>query len=405
MATWYVSISTGNDANDGLAWATAKATIGAAVTASASDDTINIGEGVYKEFVSTTKTGLTLQGFGYVVVDGENARSLINGTYAPGMKLYDLGFRDSIGGRVVRLPFPTVVRCRFYNIIGGSLPPSDAYNSGISFEYGAVVTDCVFANCKNVGFPVSETGTKSILRNTWDSNCLVHMANISASSTIQFIDNIVSCPFYAWASYYGTLDYNDYYGSIYAWISGAWVLKTFGEWQTYTGKDAHSLNVLPQFLDETYNDLFLKSASLLKTASSTGIQMGWGRVGHHTNVLSTESQAATLTNVHIDDDGYYVLDAGQPNGTVLFDVIDLGASYNIRRLMWQATEDPWRSVIDSDDTTGTPLYKTIEYRYKTTSFLKGDALPAWNTAYNLQDINVTGRYFQWRVRLTTTSGP
>lgn len=58
--TYYVR-STGNDANDGLSIANAKATIQAAVNAASTGDVIDIGDGTYAENLSITK-GLTING-------------------------------------------------------------------------------------------------------------------------------------------------------------------------------------------------------------------------------------------------------------------------------------------------------------------------------------------------------
>lgn len=54
--------TTGNDSNDGLSWANAKLTIGAAITAAGVGSTINVGYGTYTENVVMDKAGLTLAG-------------------------------------------------------------------------------------------------------------------------------------------------------------------------------------------------------------------------------------------------------------------------------------------------------------------------------------------------------
>ena len=62
MATLYVR-KTGNDSNDGSTPALAKLTIGAALTAAANDDTIDIGVGTYSEEVTCgSLTGVIIQG-------------------------------------------------------------------------------------------------------------------------------------------------------------------------------------------------------------------------------------------------------------------------------------------------------------------------------------------------------
>jgi len=61
MATLYVS-KAGNDSNDGSTPVLAKLTIGAALTAASNNWTVIIGEGTYNEKISTSLTGVTIQG-------------------------------------------------------------------------------------------------------------------------------------------------------------------------------------------------------------------------------------------------------------------------------------------------------------------------------------------------------
>lgn len=71
MATQYVNGATGSDANDGLTEGTAKATIGAAITASVNGDFIYIkASATYSEqIVIPNNTGRRLVGYGTVITD------------------------------------------------------------------------------------------------------------------------------------------------------------------------------------------------------------------------------------------------------------------------------------------------------------------------------------------------
>ena len=60
---WYVSIF-GNDSNSGRSWKNAKLTVGAANTAAAAGDIINIGPGNYNESIIIAVADLTIQGAG-----------------------------------------------------------------------------------------------------------------------------------------------------------------------------------------------------------------------------------------------------------------------------------------------------------------------------------------------------
>lgn len=78
MATFFVR-KTGSDANSGASAVLAKLTVGGAITAAASNDTIYIGAGVYRERITSTKTGITLQGDVDGVQTGDAGEVLITG--------------------------------------------------------------------------------------------------------------------------------------------------------------------------------------------------------------------------------------------------------------------------------------------------------------------------------------
>jgi len=406
MATWYVSYD-GDDSNGGTSWSDAKATIGAAVAAAANGDTINIGEGTYKEYVNASTKSLYFYGYGRVVIDGEDQRSLIY--LGSDSKMYDIIFKNSPNLRAVRTRGGNVgtyfVRCHFENLTSALTSNPPALNIvGVDFSYGGIITDCSFIKC-SVGFWYSENNPKDIKRNTFYSNCKVRVYPKTGVIITPFVDNLVACPIWFDDKNFGTLDYNDYYGKIYYYENSTWVEKTLNEWRAITGKDVHSISADPQFIDTTYYDLFLKETSPCKTASSTGSHIGRYGVGHHTNVLSTESVNATFSNVHINDAGQYVLDDGATEGTVTFDVIDFGETKTFKRIIWSATEDPPSSVIAHSDETSAPNYKYVEYRTSNTSFTKNASSPSWQTAWNGQELSsVSGRYFQYRIRLTTQFG-
>ena len=77
----YVSPS-GNDANNGTSWATAKVTIMAALGASSSGDEVYVAAGTYNETV-TVKNGVNIRG-GYNAASGvrdiDNFKTILDGT-------------------------------------------------------------------------------------------------------------------------------------------------------------------------------------------------------------------------------------------------------------------------------------------------------------------------------------
>ncbi|MCL1921346.1 MAG: fibronectin type III domain-containing protein, partial [Kiritimatiellaeota bacterium] len=71
-ASWYVDAEHGDDVNDGMAWATAKQTIQAAIDLAVADETIAVTNGVYAPITSTNKTVFvrSVEGAAVTIIDG-----------------------------------------------------------------------------------------------------------------------------------------------------------------------------------------------------------------------------------------------------------------------------------------------------------------------------------------------
>jgi len=85
-ADLYVSNASGNDANDGSSWGSAKKTIMAAITASSSGDNINIEGGTYQEQVVIGNKSLNITGS----LNSGGARTVINAPAWGSMTAYTL---------------------------------------------------------------------------------------------------------------------------------------------------------------------------------------------------------------------------------------------------------------------------------------------------------------------------
>ena len=159
----YVS-PTGDDANDGLSWANAKASVKTAVNASSSGDEVYVAAGVYNEYVSL-KDGVNIRG-GYNAATGtrdiENFKSILDGT---GLGKFLLVKYDS------DCSTPTYVE-------GMVLQNADHTNEGgAAFIRGNVILDkCIIRNCSGgagggVYAQASNAATPAVIRNTTIELC------------------------------------------------------------------------------------------------------------------------------------------------------------------------------------------------------------------------------------------
>ena len=150
--TWYV-VEGGAGSQDGTSWANAFATIGTAVTAASSGDTIEVAAGTYTEDVTIPPalTGLTLLGANAgksahpADPDGRGAESIIVGTVRIGISQggsgvnFD-GFRvesDPASGMIIRgldIAIANTV------VVGQDPYPTSGSAAGIKFERGGVTT-------------------------------------------------------------------------------------------------------------------------------------------------------------------------------------------------------------------------------------------------------------------------
>ena len=159
----YVSPN-GDDANDGLSWANAKASVKTAVNASSKGDEVYVAAGVYNESVSL-KDGVNIRG-GYNANSGlrdiENFKSILDGT--------DLG-------KFLLVKYDSDCSTPTY-VEGMILQNADHTNEGGgAFIRGNVILDkCIVRNCNGgagggVYAQASNAATPAVIRNTTIEMC------------------------------------------------------------------------------------------------------------------------------------------------------------------------------------------------------------------------------------------
>lgn len=155
---------TGDNANDGLSWATAKASVKTAVNASSSGDEVYVAAGTYNETISL-KDGVSIRG-GYNATTGtrdiENYKSILDG----------MGL-----GKFLIVKYDN--DCTNPTLIEGLILQNTEYSGegGGAFIRGNVIMDhCIVRNCKGSGgggvyANASNAATPAIIRNTTIELC------------------------------------------------------------------------------------------------------------------------------------------------------------------------------------------------------------------------------------------
>ena len=157
--SYYVSVSSGDDAHDGLTWPTAKKSIQSAIDAAVPGATILVSNGVYYlDSEITLSKGLTLRGVGGpagTIIDGSNACQCVliidAATVIDGFSIRN-GFSAEHGAGVEGTPGGVLRNCYVYNNVSSNAVRS-YYNPGGGIYFnGGTIEDCkVFGNSTSSG--------------------------------------------------------------------------------------------------------------------------------------------------------------------------------------------------------------------------------------------------------------
>ena len=182
----YVSVN-GDDTNDGLSWAKAKATIKSAISSASAGDNICIGAGIYNEAVSV-KDGVNLIG-GYSAASGERNievfKTVLDGTdlgkflivkydkdctqptLIEGLTIQNAEHSSEGGGVFIRgnmtMRFCTITNCKTSSSGGG------LYAKGDNADTPAIISNCIIELC-SAG---SSGGAAYLYQNAVMDGCIV----------------------------------------------------------------------------------------------------------------------------------------------------------------------------------------------------------------------------------------
>lgn len=385
MATIYVA-KDGNDGNSGASYALAKLSIGGAVTAASTGDTIQIGPGVYNEAVTTGNKTLTFQGDGYVIVDGTGG--LTTGFNCTGtsktLLINDIVVQNFTNGisMSASASFGAMVatRCWIRACTNGFLKnagSTDDYaftntkitgcTTGINYSVGGMqscaISRCVFAD-NTTGFTKTASGGTTIRHSIFANNGKhINFTNTAGTIVINWND--------IWFD--GTANST--------W--GGTTTTSFATWKSTSSQDANSVSQDPVFADRLKGVYHLATNSPLLTllddsAGGTGYGAGLSQfpvICWSDNDFEGNWDDFHLTDLVVNGSGNLELASGATSGTCLTEVYDLGSVRGLKRINLVTNLDANSAPTDVPDwETGDtqPRRLTFRYRYDTASFLWDD---------------------------------
>lgn len=418
MADWYVNASSGNDGNSGASAALAKKTLAATYTALASGDRVFLS-GVFTDYWVMSATSITKSfsayALGYAELDmaaisynGATARAFAGSFYFKGIVFsnapqYGLlaGANSNIilhrclfrgmGNALVTDSGNFIARdCAFINNTYGIIP-----NSSADFMQAGSFERCVFAgNTKDVFFNQYYANGQYYFRYCIFSSPV--MLDVSAAAVL----NDLSIQ----------QDYNSYNFTGGYHITSGGNQTSLANWQTAvststTGRDANSVNAVPDIQDAVKGLFYPNIGSVLLTQGDNNRPVGYPRpaYGISNNKNASLWTGGNFSNTEINGSGNIVLSAGQTDGYWQSDVIDLGASHDpVLRLNLYAVGEAEPGVVADYSLADSPNYYTARVRGSNSSFLKSDGSPAWvelpRNAFVAEYLDPTLRY--WQIEIT-----
>ena len=190
-ATQYVAQATGDDANDGLSWATAKATIQNAIDWAADGDEIVVAAGVYKENESATCGLYNERGANVLIrstdgplvtaIDGDGARRVIKGTASSTQNSWK-SHALTLDGFTIRNGFSSGVGIAAYCVFRNCIVTGNTAGMAAGLDFCRLENCLVFGN---VADAATSSGTTKLFDRTEAVNCTVTgngIANTTGSS-------------------------------------------------------------------------------------------------------------------------------------------------------------------------------------------------------------------------------
>ena len=426
MAIFYVTKS-GNDANSGLALATPKLTIGSAVAAASSGDTVQVYRGVYKETVAPTQLIFTIKAIGHVIIDGENLRSYgiqWNNVNNPAMLRIVDGFE-------IKNHLAAGIFTGANNAFGSwamtwlTIRNVNIHNNprGIVGQVGTVsgftLLDSIIHDC-TTGVEL-DNGSDSSTYNSHLERVTIYNC---VKGTYRFGTGFLSggnhtCRSVSFRNngtdmYTGgpnntqSSNYNSFFGSTNVAHRDVTDYATVAAWNAAFGQDANSLTADPLHVDFPLGLVGLRETSPLIGAGLNGENIGARGVCAFSgsNLFNAAEWAAGLfTNTQLN--GFNQVELVPPNvtGTYRSIVRDLGVAQTLRITGFDlaSSETEPTDVLDFDNTDVNPNKKNIEVRMSMNNFGQGAAVPAYTVIEQgvTPPVTLNGRFIQVRITLRT----
>ena len=441
MATVYVNKS-GNDGNGGTSHADAYLTLSVAYANAGSGGTINIGAGTYTVTSAiTTNSDVTVNGDGYVVIDGDlgvidyldiSDVGTVTHTYnniifvdfagavfdvatQSGPVIGTFAFNDcefhncdvvatAIGGGNTSTTQGTIwqfTRCQFRNITTAVIQART--NPGRVHRHRSEWINNIFYNVGVVHTGDTEPENVEVLKDLGNiyhtvttifelSAATDTVADRFTGTTIQYADNF----------YYSVTNYWDDTSNTHITLSA---FKTAVGSGKYGGA---SQETDPLLTDPTNGFLMPRDDS-----PTIGAEQIIDRIGPFdvTKVFANAHQSAgawTIGSSLATDAGtQWIVTSGSitksgnkftGTGTLVSPVIDLGATFSLKSFRGVFNETYPTDVIDTDNNDVEPNRKNLEYKISNSSFNQNDSGLSWTTVeFNEALVAISGRYVQVRL--------
>lgn len=388
MADAFVSAFFGNDSNDGLTVANAKATMQAGVGVIGNGDTVFVYPGLYNEAIDPSASiSIGIEAVGKVIMDGENTlgTAITPGAAGNSLRLDGFEIKNYTLGVISRdQTFPTEAITN--NFIHGCVTGIEVQNNnGVS----ALITSNVIYDCTtaiSVRQQINADGV-TITSNTFH-NCDIALGmSIGPAVSMHVVkNNIFSDVGIAYdqtatsgslSAVFAILDNNMYNLSsgqnIAETDSGVNTFTTLASWKTLTGKAVNSQEADPLFANSSKGIFSLLNNSPAASGSDSASYVGARRteVGWY-NAAILQSGATLVDTQNLTIAGFSGLFMNGTNtlGTAELAVIDLGLAKDVTAIIGSFVENFNDAIIDSDisdNTSSTGSGLTIEFRADTTA--------------------------------------
>ncbi len=418
MAIAYISALWGNDSNDGLSLANAKATISAGLSVIANGGSIHIYPGIYNEIIQKNASNISVLGIGKVIIDGENM--LANCMYFSnrGYNVENLEIKNFTGAAMVVGENRVFKRGQYNNIIHNcqyGIYVSSSLDSALAAGKNTIY------DCENAFRIDANTGTGvgiNLINNTV-FNCdigIYFMLNSVDDNTILLHNNIISNCDKLILDNDNVADLSTLFnsnGNIFDVRAGQLLFENnnqsitatgLSDWQNETGQDDRSQEANPSFVSEELGIFSLQVGSIAASGALDGGNSGahFTEVGWSNFTKLTSGAEFDGTEIIQNSSPGIQLESTETTGTVVLPVIDLGFQSDIDAIRDLFTEQFNNKIIDDDvsDNSSTDGKLNIEFKVSPTqSGLEAASFELHNLRDTIDDGLTRARFIQAKLTL------